>query len=823
MSGKGKANGNEKNNNKNNNNNAVDDAAKPKRRSRRGGRNRNRNKKIDGNDSVVNGNSDDNVDTSTAAASSAAEPVQKNKNFQQKIQNNNNNNNNDEKNQNQKKNNNINNNNKNNNAAAASSAAPSSAPLSKQKGECRVCFEQYSISQLFRVELCGVRTHLFCRECHSTHLLSAISERRSTPLLCMMSECNAAYSFADASLFLSANDSALFSELERRWKAGSLLRFCASATCGKDHVMQSAAETRFVCGKCNAANCAQCRTLWHAGLTCEKFQALPEKQRAPEDAHLHKLAHKEGWRQCPRCKNMIAKNADDCKFLRCKCGCGFCFACGVEYKSLVATDTNEHGEPGCRCGLWDWDDEYDADEIMDMLEELQAGTAEYWAFVRSAVHRRMPVLRDAGESDDDSDEDNDGHVPRQRLRVFEDGEALNDLVRDTHTTKVCDAAKSNTCWGCSREFESANGLETHIATTTKHAVLACCGVVFANELELAVHRSVRIRGPQDGYRMVHDFDDANHTHPTSTDDVYAIVENAAFPSLDIDDDYYRDHGDDDEEYEDDDDDDRLLRILRKRRRRRDMYGRLRVAAKLLDGRCPHCTRQFTDPAAAYSHLIATSAHVALVCCNSAFATVGAFARHINAAAEQPLCSCGRPLGHGNARDDDDDEDEYDEEEDEEEYDDDEDESDGHYSDEYYVEDRNYRGNIDEDYFNIANAPVRFELIDMLQLILARHRGDEDDDDDDEHDDDDDDDDEDDYDDQVPGHINMFDVLTFDHWPSNKVRAKVMRNECPYCERIFTSLQGLQSHLRETRQHNVFGCCGRLFQTVHDLRRHQELD
>jgi hypothetical protein len=187
-----------------------------------------------------------------------------------------------------------------------------------QTCQCGVCFVCFRPRRCF-VSSC-VRTSAPCRLCHSAHL----RERRGTPLQCMMdasamlpSSCR-----RRASRFCRA-DAALFSELERRWKAGNRLRYCASrsraakTTCSKT----CRRDALRLCTKCKAANCAQCRTLWHAGLTCEKFQALPEQLRSPEDAHLLKLAQKEGWRQCPRCKNMIAKNADDCKFVRCKCGC----------------------------------------------------------------------------------------------------------------------------------------------------------------------------------------------------------------------------------------------------------------------------------------------------------------------------------------------------------------------------------------------------------------------------------------------------------------------------------------------------------------------
>jgi hypothetical protein len=685
-------------------------------------------------------------------------------------------------------------------ATPAAPAAPAvSSSVSTKRVECGVCFDLFPTTSLFRIELCSNKAHLFCRLCHSAHLRAAVSERRGTPLQCMMDACAAVYCGGDARSFLSPADAALFADLERRWKAGNRLRYCAALKCGKDYVLKDGDETRFVCTKCKAANCAQCRTLWHAGLTCEKFQALPEQLRSPEDAHLLKLAQKEGWRQCPRCKNMIAKNDDDCKFVRCKCGAGFCFDCGAQYKSLVATDNNEHGEPSCTCGLWD--ETADIDEQLDRLDELDVGSREYWAFLKAAVQRRLPAFRDVINSDDDSDEDCDGHEPSARLRVFASPNDLHDLLNDELTSQLREAVASFKCWMCVRSFENSKALETHVSSSKKHAVLACCGVVFRSETELACHRALRLISVKDGFRMHTAFKPSAHTAHEL--DIHPAVERVAFHALD---DNYGAHThssdeDSDEANDDDDEDDdidaanerrRVKRALRRRRRRRDERGRLRVASKLLDSTCPHCDRSFSDPQAAVNHLKATMAHMSLVCCGRMYGSVGALGRHVRdvdrASKARPLCDCGRPLGHGN------DDDGYDDEEE------DEDNDVGrlrirvgpnwanllgigglfdnivHQDDDHYHDYQDYDGYDDESY--------EFDRYDV--------------------------DDEFSFGDLDPAHPLDFNVENWRTWPDGELSEMVSDQVCPYCERSFTSMRALQAHLLATKQHDVPCCCGRLF-------------
>ena len=61
----------------------------------------------------------------------------------------------------------------------------------------------------------------------------------------------------------------------------------------------------------------------------------------------------ELWRRCPACGHCVERQPGGCNFLLCRCKHAFCYACGVSYEHTRRTANNAHGQPGCRCGLFD--------------------------------------------------------------------------------------------------------------------------------------------------------------------------------------------------------------------------------------------------------------------------------------------------------------------------------------------------------------------------------------------------------------------------------------------------------------------------------------
>ena len=55
----------------------------------------------------------------------------------------------------------------------------------------------------------------------------------------------------------------------------------------------------------------------------------------------------------PGVRPLCGRLPGGCNFLLCRCKHAFCYACGAPYVHTQRTANNAHGQPGCRCNLFD--------------------------------------------------------------------------------------------------------------------------------------------------------------------------------------------------------------------------------------------------------------------------------------------------------------------------------------------------------------------------------------------------------------------------------------------------------------------------------------
>ncbi|GAB2267520.1 hypothetical protein Dimus_002500 [Dionaea muscipula] len=67
--------------------------------------------------------------------------------------------------------------------------------------------------------------------------------------------------------------------------------------------------TRSECPHCHRLFCAQCKVVWHEGVSCDEFQRLNDDERASEDLLLRNLAINNNWKRCAACKFYVEKIA----------------------------------------------------------------------------------------------------------------------------------------------------------------------------------------------------------------------------------------------------------------------------------------------------------------------------------------------------------------------------------------------------------------------------------------------------------------------------------------------------------------------------------
>lgn len=233
-----------------------------------------------------------------------------------------------------------------------------------------------------------------------------VKEERRSQIICVEPCCRGVYGTVPMVQLLKVHgcdgDADRLLDLAAEHAAENLV-FCPIAGCSG--VGEAPLRcTKVECSECNQTFCAQCRVPWkfHDGLDCDAFQALPAAERGLDSTQRKTEASlKEQCRQCPRCKVWISKTEDTCNFVSCPiatCDASFCYKCGAQYVSLVATEENSHGVPGCSCGLWAAADQ----------EEGEAPPAARWRHPQQQLRWRQPPRRHQMWQD---------QLPHQRQRL----------------------------------------------------------------------------------------------------------------------------------------------------------------------------------------------------------------------------------------------------------------------------------------------------------------------------------------------------------------------------------------------------------------------
>eukprot|EP00898_Chlorokybus_atmophyticus_P000826 jgi/Chlat1/1744/Chrsp13S02172 len=197
----------------------------------------------------------------------------------------------------------------------------------------------------------SVCQHNICVCCAAEYIRNELKQHKY-PIKCAIPGCMWAFGLDDVQEIVQgdAEQVALFQHLADEAGMENVV-YCPYAQC--DTVMDIPDPEGITnCVNCHRPFCASCRISWHAGYSCEEYQALPDHLRTAEDLQLLHLAQQKHWRQCPSCKHMVERNPDGCNFLLCRCRSAFCYQCGVAYVNQSPNANNQHGRPGCQCGLF---------------------------------------------------------------------------------------------------------------------------------------------------------------------------------------------------------------------------------------------------------------------------------------------------------------------------------------------------------------------------------------------------------------------------------------------------------------------------------------
>ncbi len=220
-------------------------------------------------------------------------------------------------------------------------------PKSPCPGEftCGICFDEFPHGDGLSLGECDA---IYCEECMVTYLQGVAAEKKY-PVRCP--GCKEELNPWLCAVALETSDKDAAEKLQQlaveKMTVGGV-KYCCNKTCNTPFEFAGGAEARVQCPLCHALTCGICGLPWHEGRTCAQAQGATQ---------MAKLAKENNWRHCPSCSELIER-IDGCNFVRCKCGTGFCFNCGVPYKKVGAAGgqmggpRNSHGNPGCQCGLF---------------------------------------------------------------------------------------------------------------------------------------------------------------------------------------------------------------------------------------------------------------------------------------------------------------------------------------------------------------------------------------------------------------------------------------------------------------------------------------
>jgi hypothetical protein len=193
--------------------------------------------------------------------------------------------------------------------------------------ECLICFGETQMEEGMRIRACG---HFYCLDCMREYVDGAVKDRRY-PVTCPVPDCRLAISSPECMGLLAPEQQAALASMETEAAVGQGVRlYCPNARCSKLLIADDKrADTPLPCPYCGERLCANCGVTWHAGMTCQAYQARPDALSSAEDRALMELGKKEGMKRCPACGVMVQRTMG-CAHMKCRCGAAFCYCCGKQ-------------------------------------------------------------------------------------------------------------------------------------------------------------------------------------------------------------------------------------------------------------------------------------------------------------------------------------------------------------------------------------------------------------------------------------------------------------------------------------------------------------
>lgn len=178
---------------------------------------------------------------------------------------------------------------------------------------CPACFGEFDASDLTVFLNCG---HKWCADCLNSNYRAALQNRNNFPPRCCDTalEHESVQNFLDEDLLIE-----LITKLDEFNDPDPI--YCQTPKCTGGYIPRLRIDGQWAsCSECRKSTCVECK----APASDHPMPQMHPKMLAKLD---EELAEKEGWKQCPGCKNIVER-IEGCDFMTCQCGHAFCYRCG---------------------------------------------------------------------------------------------------------------------------------------------------------------------------------------------------------------------------------------------------------------------------------------------------------------------------------------------------------------------------------------------------------------------------------------------------------------------------------------------------------------
>ncbi|XP_056697204.1 uncharacterized protein [Spinacia oleracea] len=210
--------------------------------------------------------------------------------------------------------------------------------INNETFECLICMERKPIKTIFKpINKSSKKRkpnpkiscyHPFCVDCISKYIDAKVQDNIST-IICPDVGCKKVIDFNCCVTIIPKPVLDRWEAVVSKSKIPSL--YCPYKKCSAPIFLPEkwSKKTRTAkakCPHCRKKICRKCKVAWHDGKICEEFKKLGVEN---EYDMTMKLIKNNCWQRCPQCRMYVGRTIG-CNRIHCRCGCGFCYRCGLQ-------------------------------------------------------------------------------------------------------------------------------------------------------------------------------------------------------------------------------------------------------------------------------------------------------------------------------------------------------------------------------------------------------------------------------------------------------------------------------------------------------------